>query len=182
MMKVILMHGKHADPTQKWYPWLASEKGKRGIEFIAPALPHTDEPVFEEWLSEIDKCNPDQDTIMVGHSRGGVAVLRWLERQPENIKVKKVILVATNGGKIEGSKIAQKSNPGFYTDRGYDFERIKSHWDSFVVLHSNDDNVVPFSAGVENAKGLNAKILEFTDRGHFGDNINSISELLEALQ
>jgi predicted alpha/beta hydrolase family esterase len=53
-----------------------------------------------EWLAELDKVTPGDDTVLVGHSGGGVAVLRWLEEQPKDFKVKKVILVATNSGDI----------------------------------------------------------------------------------
>jgi predicted alpha/beta hydrolase family esterase len=70
----------------------------------------------------------------------------------------------------------------FFTKEGYDFEKIKSHCDNFVVLHSKDDEWVPFDAGKENTKGLNAKFLQFEDRGHFGYKVNSMPELLDEIK
>ena len=147
-------------------------------EFIAPALPNPADPIMEEWLAEIDKISPDENTILIGHSRGGVAVLRWLEKQPKGKRVKKVILIATNSGRLKDKAIPKESNHGFYTETGYDFEKIKSHCNDFAVLHSKDDKWVPFSSGELNAAGLSARFLIFDNLGHFGKGVNTIPELL----
>lgn len=108
-----------------------------------------------------------------------MAILRWLEKQPANQKVKKVILMATNSGLESNRTIKSETNYGFYTEKGYDFEKIKNHCDNFVVMHSKDDPWVPFEQGVENTKGLNAKFLEFDHYKHFGTGLNKIPELLK---
>jgi predicted alpha/beta hydrolase family esterase len=71
-MKVILMHGKDTDPSKKWYPWFAKEVLKMGIGFFAPLLPDSDDPDIDQWITKLEKGNPDENTILVGHSRGGV--------------------------------------------------------------------------------------------------------------
>ena len=179
-MKVILMHGKDTDPSKKWYPWLSKEMKKLGVKFLAPTLPNPSNPSFDEWIRELEKANPDQDTILIGHSRGGVTILRWLERLPLNEKVRKVILIAANSGHLKKIDRTDKVN-GFFTEQGYNFEKIKSHCDNFVILHSRDDEWVSFEAGEENARGLNAKFLRFNDRGHFGKKINAVPELLNEI-
>jgi len=178
----MLMHGKDTDPTQKWYPWLKKEVEKKDIEFIAPKLPKADDPVLNEWLNEIEILNPNKNAIFVGHSRGGVAILRWLEKQPENKKIKKVILVAVNNPAVS-EKNQKKDTHGFFELGKYNFKKIKSHCNNFVVLHSEDDEWVPFLAGEENAKGLNAKFLKFKNRGHFGKKLpkQEIPELLDEI-
>lgn len=178
-MKIILIHGRDTDPSKKWYPWFGEEINKMGYEFIAPTLPKSTDPVINEWLAEIDKTKPDENSILIGHSRGGVAIMRWLERQPAEKRVKKVILISTNSGRLKDKAIQRESNYGFYTEDGYDFEKIKSHCDNFVVLHSRDDQWVPFSAGEANSAGLSAKFLKFDNRGHFGKGVPKIPELLE---
>ena len=181
-LRVVLIHGKDTNPSQKWYPWLIAEVEKRGGKCFAPELPKANDPVLQEWLDEIDKIHPDENSILVGHSRGGVAILRWLEKQPEGKKVKKIILVATNNPSVnEKNKIADTH--GFYEEGPYDFEKIKKHCDEFIVLHSKDDEWVPFASGEKNAKGLNAKFLVFQDRGHFGNKLPKpeIPELLDEI-
>lgn len=155
---------------------------ENNIHFVAPILPNADDPKVNEWLNELEKTHPNKNSILIGHSRGGTAILRWLEKQPVNVKVKKVILVATNSGSSE-KRDKTKNNKGFYTKRSYNFDKIKSHCDNFVVLHSKDDGWVPFSAGEENAIGLNAKFLKFKDRGHFGSKLpkQEIPELLDEI-
>ncbi len=181
-LNVILMHGKNTNPTKKWYPWLKSEMQKNNIEFHAPFLPKAEDPEINEWLAELDKIKPNENSILIGHSRGGVAILRWLEIQPEDFRVKKVVLVGTNSGYSEKMNKTE-NNKGFYSKEGFDFSKIKSHCDNFVVLHSEDDEWVPFSAGEENAKGLDAKFLKFKDRGHFGSKLpkQEIPELLDEI-
>jgi len=181
-MKIILIHGKDTDPTKKWYPWFAAEAEKLGYTFIAPFLPKAADPVMQEWLTEIDKTHPGADSILVGHSRGGVAVLRWLEAQPADVHVKKVILIATNSGRLADKAIPEESNYGFYTEAGYDFNKIKSHCKNFIMFHSTDDPWVPFSAGEFNAKGLNAKFLKFNGYMHFGHGVETIPELLDEIK
>ena len=175
-MKVILMHGMGADPDKKWYPWLFKKIKEKNIEMIIPTLPNSENPNLGDWINEIIKCVPDNDSVLIGHSRGGVAILRWLEQLSEGKKVKKVILVATNSGKEKSSE------KGFFSREGYDFEQIKSHCDNFVVIHSKDDNWVPFSAGEENAKGLGAKFKIYTNKRHFGIKESpQIPEVLEEI-
>ncbi len=174
------MHGKDTDPSQKWYPWLAEELGRNRIKCLMPTLPAAKDPKLDEWVNVLEKTEPDNETILVGHSRGGVAILRYLENAPERLSVNKVILVAVNSGREEVSNKAENNN-GFFTEAGYDFAKIRSHCDDFVVLHSEDDEWVPFAAGKENAEGLRAKFLQFKDRGHFGKKVDSIPEVLDEI-
>lgn len=178
-MKVVLMHGQDVSPDDKWYPWFIKELQNKNIEIIAPTLPKPSDPIMDEWLAEINKTSPDNDTILIGHSRGGVAIMRWLEGLNEDARVKKVILLATNSGLIEDIAVTSESNFGFYTEKGYDFKEIKKHCDDFVVMHSEDDEWVPFAAGEKNAKGLKAKFVKFKDKGHFGHKTPEVPALLK---
>lgn len=179
-MNVVIVHGKDTNPREKWYPWLKKKVEEKGYECFVPALPNSDDPEASVWLNEIDKTNPDEETILIGHSRGGVAILRWLEKLSKGKKVKKVILVAANSGK-SGKMNRSENNKGFYNEQGYGFDKIKSHCDNFVVLHSKDDTWVPFSAGEENAKGLDAKFKIYENKGHFGRKTPEVPELLEEI-
>ncbi len=180
--RVILFHGKHATSQDKWYPWLKNILNGNDCDVFVPDLPKTCEPVLSEWVEELEKLQPDEDTILVGHSRGGVAILRYLEQLSVGQRIKKVILVATNYAKTDAEHTAENTY-GFYTNNGYDFAKIKSHCDDFTVLHSRDDKWVPFAHGEENTKGLDAKFLRFNDRGHFGRTMpkQEIPELLEEI-
>lgn len=175
------MHGKDTSPNEKWYPWFLEQVKELGLDCFAPYLPEADNPKIKDWISKLEELHPDSETILVGHSRGGVAILRWLEVQQPELKVKKVILIATNSGFLKENSLKNETNYGFYTDSGYDFSKIKQHCSEFVVLHSKDDKWVPFEAGLENAQGLGAKFLSFEDRGHFGKGVDQIPELIKEI-
>ncbi|MCR4280351.1 MAG: alpha/beta hydrolase [Candidatus Komeilibacteria bacterium] len=181
-MRIILMHGKDTGPSEKWYPWLGDAIRQTGHEYFAPQLPKANDPHLEEWLAELDKLEPDDDTVLIGHSRGGVAILRWLERQAAEVRVKKVILLATNSGRLADKAIPSESNYGFYTEEGYNFKKIRKHCTDFVVMHSRDDSWVPFVAGQMNAKGLEARFITFDNYGHFGTGVHSVPELLREIE
>lgn len=181
MKRVILMHGKDTSPSEKWYPWLKAALANFGINLEVPVLPEPNVPVLDDWVTELDALEPDENTVLIGHSRGGVAVLRYLERLSEGRKVKKVILIAANSGLLSKRHILNESNHGFYTESGYDFEKIKQHCDEFIVFHSKDDKWVPFEAGVENADGLDADFKVFEDKAHFGKNISKFDELVREI-
>ncbi|NND65271.1 MAG: hypothetical protein HKM24_04815 [Gammaproteobacteria bacterium] len=181
-MKVILMHGKDTDPTQKWYPWFINSLKERGIDIKAPVLPKADDPICDEWIAKLKETNPEENSILVGHSRGGVAILRWLEMLPSDMRVRKVILVATNSPRLKDKARLSENDGGFYTDAGCDFEAIKVHCDDFVVLHSKDDQWVPYSHGEYNAGCLDAKFISFDDKGHFGHGVDDIPDLLAEIE
>ncbi len=180
-MNILLFHGKDADPTMKWYPWFIESMREIGIDCIAPALPNTADPLLSEWVASINAIQPTEESVLIGHSRGGVAILRWLETLAEGRKVKAVILIATNSGYNE--KISSTENSkSFFSEHGYDFTKIKQHCDTFIVFHSRDDLRVPFEAGEENAQGLDAEFLQFDGRGHFGKMIHDIPELIDEIK
>ena len=180
-MKVVFIHGKDRTPNNIWYPWLKKEVEKKGIKFIAPELPNTNDPILSEWLNEIDKTTPNENTILIGHSRGGLAILRWLEQLSESKRVKKVILVAASNSCIK-EKNQKKDTHGFYEKGPLNFEKIKSHCNDFVVIHSKDDHWVPFKSGEENAKRLNAKFKVYENKRHFGYGIDKVPEVLEEIK
>lgn len=170
MKNVIILHGKDKSSKDIWYPWLLDNLKQRGLECDAPDLPNAGSPKIKEWLNEINRLQPNRDTILVGHSRGGMAILRWLEIS--NTPVAKVILVATNSATIKDSY------GGDFYSGAYDSSTILKYCNDFVVLHSKDDRWVPYLAGVENSSSLNAKLISFEDKAHFGTQANG-SMMLE---
>jgi len=175
--RIIFLHGKHGDLKKKtWYTWFKKEMEKKGIEIHMPQLPHTDEPVYGEWMKEIEKLKPDESTIMIGHSRGAVSILRYLEKSSSK-KIKKAILIA---GRV-GEKNGRFNSPGFYDEKGYDYDKIKKKCEDFLFISSKDDAVVPFEESLHNSQKLNSPLMEFVDKGHFTSRIQKFPELVDLI-
>ena len=63
--KIILIHGKDATPADKRYPQFAQQMKSIGIPTFIPILPNSQEPRLVERLEEIDKLQPDENTILI---------------------------------------------------------------------------------------------------------------------
>lgn len=177
-MRVIFMHGKDKTPNDIWYPWLKTELTKAGITCDIPDFPRREMPQINEWLGVLDSLRPDAETVLVGHSRGGMAILRWLETRQK--PVAKVVLAAANSATIE-----DPAKGDFYSGP-YNFAAIRQYCQDFVVLHSRDDPWVPYTGAIENAQGLGAKLMTFEGRAHFGAQpdgsvMMTFPELLDAI-
>ena len=161
MKKVILVHCWTGYPEYCWYPYVKEELEKMDYEVVIPFFPDI-LPLLSSWLSKIDRAveGPDEDTILIGHSLGAVAVLRYLETLPANQKIAAAILVS-----------------GFVNDLGFkplqnffikplDLEKIKQKADHFVVIASdNDPYLEPMHTNILR-KGLDAKVI-WKSSGHF---------------
>lgn len=171
--RVLLIHGRNKTPNDCWYPWFVEICKEYGIECIAPQMPVNDPPVLHEWLKVIDELKPDANTILIGHSRGGMAILRWLEKAGADIQVDKVVLVAANNPNVPDQAM------GDFYGKDYDYTEIKSHCDEFVQFHSIDDDFVPFKSGELNIDGLGGKLLEYKGLEHFGNNLTRMRDIFE---
>lgn len=172
--RVILLHGRNKTPQDAWYPWFKTTCEEKGVSCEAPVLPNANAPVLHEWLDMLEGLRPDADTVLVGHSRGGMAILRWLEQAPESVRVKKVVLVAVNNPAFKDG-----AADDFYAKPGYDFEKIRSHCDEFVLFHSHDDDFVPFAAGQSNAAGLHGRLRAYDGLQHFGNNLARMQAIID---
>jgi predicted alpha/beta hydrolase family esterase len=97
--RVFILHGYQGYPEEGWFPWLKLELEKAGYEVALPRMPNPDHPVIAEWIEFIAGLvgEPDQGTTLVGHSIGGQAVVRYLERLGATGEaVGTTVLVATN--------------------------------------------------------------------------------------
>ena len=96
--KVIILHGcppdeKTVTPKEKrWMNWLEGKLREKGIDAIAPDMPKSWNPKYEEWKNVFEKYPVTDNTLLVGHSCGGAFLVRWLLETKR--KVKKLILVS----------------------------------------------------------------------------------------
>jgi predicted alpha/beta hydrolase family esterase len=172
MKRVFIIHGLAADPNCNWFPWLKKELEQKGYAVFAPYMPSSRHPICGEWIEHLKTVigDVDNNTILVGHSLGGAAILRFLEKLEKGKFVAKVFIIA-----------GPDDNPGFpelnsFTYPPADFERIKGASDKgFVLFHSDDDPVVPFLMGQRLAKKLEAEFIALSGFGHLNAGIGDFT-------
>ena len=122
------------------------------------------------FMHDVLRCGAK--TIIVGHSSGALAAMRYAEKYP----VRGIVLVSayvTDLG-IENERRSE------YFNRPWEWERIRENAGFIVQFGSIDDPFVPFEEQQIVADNLQADFMKFDDRGHFL--ASEFHDLVEVLQ
>jgi len=147
-----------------FHPWLASRLRDERFEVITPELPlSTKDPLI---LPEIIEKMKDEvgflksDDILVGHSLGAFIILQYLEAVEMTETPRAVVLVAAPW-KVSNAELRRL----FIADLDADVLMWKAR--EYVVVHSRDDELVPFEHGERLAERLKARLVATEGQGHF---------------
>ena len=163
MRNAIILHGTDNTPEGNWFRWLEKELQDRGYDVWLPQLPDAQLPNAEKYNNLLlsHGFNFNDDTILVGHSSGAVAILNLLQELPEGKKIKASYLVGAFKG-VDGVEARKVLFP-----KPFDFEKIKSRCGKFVFIHSDDDPYCPLSDAEFLADKLGSKLVVENGQGHF---------------
>ena len=182
MKKVYLIHGWGGSSRGGWFDWLKQELPKMNIKVDALEMPNTDYPKIEEWVGYLMNTvkEIDEETYFVGHSVGCQAIMRFLEKLPESIKIKGCVFVA---GWFNLKEEASEDDEDLKIARPWletpiDFEKVKQHTNNFLAIFSDNDPYVPLSDKEIFKEKLNAEIIVKNNQGHF----NEAEKIEEALK
>jgi len=178
--KIIIIpgNGDSKIETDHWYAWACDEFKKLGFEVIAENMP---DPVMAHkniWLPHIKNVfKVDEHTIVVGHSSGGVAALRYLE----NEKLLGAIVIGVNHTDLG---YEEEKESGYYSDP-WQWEKIKKNAKWIVQFSSTDDPYISIDEPRFIHHQIGSELHEFTNRGHFGSpdkEMKTFPELIEVVQ
>ena len=159
-IKVIFIHGNGGGwPKENWLPPVARALKVLPVKVILKQFP---DPVLARakyWLPFIKKLGADENTILVGHSSGAVAAMRYAEKH----KILGSILVATCHTDL-GEKSEKVSR---YYDKPWDWKAIKGNQQWIIQFASVDDRFIPIKEARFVHKQLQTKYYEFKHQGHF---------------
>ena len=174
-MKIILIHGNcGASISSQWFPWLKIQLESIGIEVIARDFPDRIFGRMRYWLPFLkDEIKPNEHSILIGHSSGGLVSLKYTELN----RVLGTVLIATQLTDC-GYKVERQS--GFF-DKQYRWDSIKQNQRWIIQFHSQDDPWVPVSEGRKIHSLLNSEYHEMIDKKHFGNNQYPMTEFPELL-
>jgi uncharacterized protein len=172
MKRVYIIHGWDGSPEEPMLQWLKSAYEKKGYEAMVPAMPDSAVPKIDSWVKKLkDTITAGGDTILIGHSIGCQAILRYLETLPAGIVVASAILIAPwmaldmRTIKEEGEEGVEIARPWMETP--IDFPKVRSHIRNAVAIFSDNDPYVPLDQKEIFEKELGAEIVIEHAKGHF---------------
>ena len=177
-LKAILIPGNGGPtPQDNWFPYLEQELPKLDIKVINVQFP---DPILarqEFWLPFIEQLGADANTILIGHSSGAVAAMRYAETH----KILGSVLV---GACYTDLGVEDEKASGYY-DQPWAWDKIKNNQQWIALFASVDDPFIDIAEPRFLQQQLQPDYYEFANRRHFGhpnDVQNTFPELVEAIK
>ena len=169
MQRAFIIHGWGGSPERDWMAWAKKTLSRKGYEVFIPEMPEAENPKIDPWLKKISGVvgTPRANDILIGHSIGCLAIIRYLQTLSKDQKVGKVVLVAPwqflTLDEDEDPEIARPWQAG-----NVDYEKVKTKAKKFIAVFSKDDPWVPFE---ENRRyfveKLSPEVVVKDKMGHF---------------
>lgn len=159
--KILILHGWNAAAQEHWFWQAKIDWEKMDWQVEVPELPGQYFPKKEKWVKIIESFHPDDQWTLIGHSLGGVAILRYLEETKKPIK--QTILVGTP---YDAMKFGALAN---FFPKKINWQKIKTNCPRFDLVYQDEDMAVPIEHGKIYAEKLEAKIHIVPGFNHFHD-------------
>ncbi len=163
-MRIIGVHGYRSSPSLHFWPWLKQKLEAEGFEVIVPELPDPENPDRDAWTQALVASIRylSEDDIIVGHSLGGAAALRFLEAAEARTTPKGCVLISTpwmiNDERFRGF---------FLTDLDHDVLMWRAS--KFTVIHAQDDSIIPVAHAKRYADIFHARLVTPETGKHLSD-------------
>ena len=183
--RVFIIHGWGGSPDEPLYKWLKLKLEKSGFKVVVPEMPNPEKPEIEAWISRLEEIlgTPDESTILVGHSIGCQAILRYLEKLNPTSKIGGIVFIAPwlTLSNLESDEDWRTADPWLNTPiRETD---VIKHTPKITAIFSDNDSYVP-SENIELFKRrFNAEIVVEHGKGHFttDDGVEKLESALNAI-
>ena len=161
-IKIIFLHGNgNSTPQDNWFPYAKAALERLGFTVIARQFPDADLARALYWLPFLkNELKTDENSVLVGHSSGAVAAMRFAEKN----KLLGSVLV----GAMHTDLGIEKEKLSGYFDTPWNWQAIKNNQQWIIQFASTDDPWIPIEEPRFIRQKLNSKYYEFTNQGHFG--------------
>lgn len=160
--RAILIHGNGGSTAADgWLPFVEHELVALGLDVVNQTFPDNVRARASVWLPHLSALGADEHTVLIGHSSGAVAAMRYAETH----RVLGSVLVGVCHTDLDDP--GERAS-GYYREpwRWADIRR-NQQW--IGVFQSTDDPLIPVREARHVAAQTGASYFEFTDRGHFLD-------------
>jgi len=180
---VFIFHGTEGHPQENWFPWLKEKLEAKGCRVFVPQFPSP--PIvpakISEWFEVLKNYEKDIDenSILIGHSLGGVFTLRVLEKLTHPVKA-----VFLTGTPIGVRPILNYDRDSSFSGFDFDWKNIKTKAKLFFVFQSDNDPYVSLGNGEKLAKELDVELTFIPNAGHFNAKAGYLNfpKLLEEIE
>lgn len=161
MVKIILMPGNGGTTIEdSWYPSVKKAFQENGFEVVARTFPDNVLARASYWLPFMrDELRVDENTVLIGHSSGAVAAMRYAEEH----KILGSVLVGTYWTHLN---IESEIQSGYFGEP-WQWQQMKKNQEWSMVFASSDDPYIPISEPRFVAEQLASDYVEYSDKGHF---------------
>jgi len=161
---IFIFHGTAGSPEGNWFPWLKEKLTDKGHNVIIPRFPTPEGESLIAWLNILNEYNNliNENTIIIGHSKGGLFTLRVLERLKSPIYTTFFVSAPIGIKPILFYNEDDVFSPGF----DFNWNNIRKNSKQFVIYHSDNDPYVCMNNGKELAKKLNTQLTFIPTAGH----------------
>lgn len=178
MIRAILIHGNGTSkPTSNWLPYLKRELEVLGVQVDSPQFPDTELARSSYWLPFLkNELRADENTILVGHSSGAVAAMRYAETH-------RILGSALVGAYYTDLGVETETLSGYF-DRPWDWKKIRENQKWIIQFAGANDPWIPIKEAHVIRDNLHPDYHESPDQGHFGGDYykQTFPELLEAIK
>ena len=136
---VIIMHGNgDSSPQDNWIPYVKAELEKLGCRVLAPQFPDAPLCRAQYWLPFLkNMVQADQNVILIGHSTGAIAAMRFAETN----KIRGSVLV---GSYVSDLGMETEKLSGYF-DTPWNWQSMKDNQQWAIQFASTDDKWIPIA-------------------------------------
>ncbi len=142
-----------------WKPWLVGQLP--GTDVLLPGMPNKQNAQYEAWKIVFEKFieHFSDDVQLVGHSLGAMFLAKYLQENPLEVPVKRLVLIS---GAYDSDENEDLGSFGITSAT-----RLPESASEIWLIHSEDDPIVPFTELAKFQADLpEAHTMTFTDRLH----------------
>lgn len=163
MGTVFIFHGTGGSPEGNWFPWLKEKLEKKGLNVIVPKFPTPVGQSLEDWLKVLNQYKKfiNEETIFIGHSLGGMFLLKVLEQLKHPVRAAFFI-----SAPVGVRPIRYYDSDYAFTHFIFDWPNIIKKAKTFTVYHSDNDPYICLGNGEELAKQLGVTLAFIPKAGH----------------
>lgn len=159
-IKVIIAPGNGGTwPKDNWFPYVKRRLEAAGIPVVVRRFP---DPVLARqrfWLPFLAKLGADRRTVLIGHSSGAVAAMRYAESHQ--------LLGSILVGACHTDLGVESERASGYYGRPWRWDAIRRNQKFIIQFASTDDPFIPIREARFIHRKLATEYYEATDQGHF---------------